>query len=158
MISVSEPRIQEPHYVAPPKVASIALRYEDDPIFKTKDLTDRWEKTSNSSSTMSDNRPRERATYLNGPSLSEKFSKRGSNSSLDSLFERTRVQDTNRSSFRSTASSFKEVAKKTENVPFTLEELTKAADDMLVSVNGLDDHLSSSDDEERSRKIIKVRI
>ncbi|KAK6625556.1 hypothetical protein RUM43_005855 [Polyplax serrata] len=96
-----------------PKIASIALKYEDDPFFSkttmtpksatyavsntsSNDLsTDAWDRTSNSSSAMS-TKPRERVSYLNGLSLSEKYLKylhRSSNSSTDtvsdSAFNRT---------------------------------------------------------------------
>lgn len=88
------------------KVASIALKYEDDPLFVGKstkaiavtskpsltngfkDECDHWEKTSNSSSTNSNKR--ERNSYLNVMSLSEMYSKyfeRSSNSSLDQIPE-----------------------------------------------------------------------
>jgi len=64
--------------VEKPKIASIALRYEDDPLFaKTTKSTytnhvnelnssDRWEKTSNSSSNFSTTKSRERVSYLIG--------------------------------------------------------------------------------------------
>lgn len=230
--SFSSKKISQPEQ---PKIASIALRYEDDPLFaKTKKTSqsDRWEKLSNSSS-ISIDKPRERATYLNGLSLSEKYSKylqRSSNSSLDSASqygaepvstrrsvkavepeqakykyvprnmrsaevkpkEEVRVKlsslvgnssISSSSRYRSKLSSEKETSsssrrsaiqtdkkrnlsermerrrkERDETDSVILEQLTRAADEILIAVNGYtdeDSHLASSEEEAKSRKIFK---
>lgn len=92
------------------KIASIALKYEDDPLFSKRTYenivkpksfvvnqssnelnTEPLDRTTNSSSAMN-SKPRERVSYLNGLSLSEKYSKylqKSSHSHSDTIHDCT---------------------------------------------------------------------
>lgn len=188
--------------VEKPKIASIALRYEDDPLFakNTKSTytnhvaNDKWERSSNSSSGFS-SKPRERISYLNGTSLSEKYSKyfsaetesinhKNSKDSFQFNFKKDKnyVQDskpiksfaetfgiTDKKKPEKLISSHKNSEKRNglerkkskereETDSGILEELTKAADQILMAVNGYtddDSHLASSEDDDKNRKIIR---